>query len=475
MPERVTDMDRLKTPGAGPPPDPLARRIFLLALTVGLVRFLLLGRWSLWLDEAFTLADVNHREGIDNPLGYGLFGLVYGLAEARPGEALMRLPSAIFGWLVIPATYFMLRPILNARCAAGAALLIACSSWHLYWSQNARFYTLAQFLTLSGGGVFLYGLERGRSLFVAVGLSLIGLSPLAHPSALLLGVPIVMVPWMSLWFQRPPIQHIDRVPWNLLSLCAFLGAGAGAGWALEVWSKYQEQKSAFSTLHLAMTSGYYLTPTVGIAFLYGAFLVWKDRAHRGFIVLAVAVPALGFATLASLFVLVSAQYVFVILPWIVAVACVPLWKNITSVRSTVLFLGVLVAPGVLDSCFYFLRNGDRPQWREAYAYVFENRGDSDLVFGMDAPVGEFYLNPWKTDLRDWSDVTWLDTWRVRQNQDWQRYDRRTWYVVNQELLEVWSKEQRREFRAILAECEQVASFPVRWTPRDLSVAVFLKE
>jgi len=468
-------MDRLKTPGAGTPSDPLARKIFLLALAVGLVRFLLLGRWSLWLDEAFTLADTHHREGIDNPLGYGLFGLLYGLVEGRPCETLMRLPAAVFGWLVIPATYYVLRPILNARCAAGAALLIACSSWHLYWSQNARFYTLAQLLTLSGAGVFLYGLERGRSLLVGVGLSLIALSPLAHPSALLLGVPIVMVPWMSLWFQRPPIQQIERVPWNLLSLCAFLGAGAGAGWALEVWSKYQEQKSAFSTLHLVLTTGYYITPTVGLAFLYGAWVVWRDSRHRGFIALAVAVPALGFAALASLFVLVSAQYVFVTLPWIAAVACAPLWKTLTSTRATVVFLAVLVAPGLVDSGLYFLRNGDRPRWREAYAFVFEHRRESDLVFGMDAPVGEFYLDPAKTDLRDWSDVTWLDMWRARQNQDWQRYDRRTWYVVNEELLEEWSEDQRRLFRAILADCEQVASFPVRFTPRDLNVAVYLKE
>jgi len=97
------------------------------------------------------------------------------------------------------------------------------------------------------------------------------------------------------------------------------------------------------------------------------------------------------------------------------------------------------------------------------------------LFGMDAPVGEFYLNPWKTDLRDWAEVTWLDSFRARQNQDWQRYDRRIWYVVNHELLEAWTQEQRVEFKAILRDCREVANFPVRWTPRDLGVSVYVKE
>jgi hypothetical protein len=468
-------MDRRDRVGSGSESDPLAQKIFLFALALGFVRFVLLGQWSLWLDEAFTLADVYNREGFDNPLGYGLFGLFYGFVDGRPDEFLLRFPSAVFGWLVIPTTYLVFRPILGARPAAGAALVIACSSWHLYWSQTARFYTLAQLLALGGGGLLLSGIERGRSLFLGIGLFLLALSPLAHPSALLLGVPLVMLPWTSLWFQRPPTEAIEKVPWNLLSLCAFLGVGAGAGWALEVWSKYQAQKGGGSTLHLFVTSGYYLTPTVGVAFLFGAWIVIKDRLHRGFIPLAVAVPSLCFAVVASLFVLVSAQYVFVLLPWLAAVAVVPLMKTIRRRSSTILFLGFLVLPGCLDSGLYFLRNGDRPRWREAYAYVFDHRRESDLVFGMDAPVGEFYLDPWKTDLRDWRAVTWLDIWRIRQNQDWQRYDRRTWYVVNDELLSVWTPELREELREILRDCREVATFPLSWTPRDLGVSVYLSD
>jgi hypothetical protein len=134
----------------------------------------------------------------------------------------------------------------------------------------------------------------------------------------------------------------------------------------------------------------------------------------------------------------------------------------------------------VESGLYFgLRRGDRPRWREAYAYVFEHRGTDDLVLGMDAPVAEYYLNPGALRLREWSAVTWLDDWRSRLPLDWRRYGRRTWFVVNAAQLDDWtgqptSRENRSEFERILREeCVRVASFEIPLTPRDLDVHVYV--
>jgi len=114
------------------------------ALLLGLLRFWHLGTWSLWMDEAFTLADAFHREDISNPFGYRILGVFYGFFEGRPDEFLLRLPSAVLGWLCLPAAYWSLRPLVGRRGGAVAALILSVSAWHIYWSQTARFYTLAR-------------------------------------------------------------------------------------------------------------------------------------------------------------------------------------------------------------------------------------------------------------------------------------------------------------------------------------------
>ena len=67
-----------------------------------------------------------------------------------------RLIPALIGIFTIPVFYFLLKRTFN-RCLAwmGSALL-AVSTWHLYWSQNARFYiSLLLFYTLASFFFFL--------------------------------------------------------------------------------------------------------------------------------------------------------------------------------------------------------------------------------------------------------------------------------------------------------------------------------
>jgi hypothetical protein len=64
--------------------DPLVLGFTLAALVLAALRLLMLGRWSLWHDEALTLADSAAGGLESNPIGYWIFGLFYG--SARPDE-----------------------------------------------------------------------------------------------------------------------------------------------------------------------------------------------------------------------------------------------------------------------------------------------------------------------------------------------------------------------------------------------------
>lgn len=137
--------------------------MLLSACLIGLLCFVRLGQWSLWIDEVFTYSDSLNNNPTDNPVGYVVFGWFYRLLGdygGTPTEWSLRILQAILGWLGIPLTYWAFSKPAGARVAAGAALLLAASTWHLYWAQNARFYTLVQDLVLLGSG---FGL---RALFV---------------------------------------------------------------------------------------------------------------------------------------------------------------------------------------------------------------------------------------------------------------------------------------------------------------------
>ncbi len=464
--------------------DPLVRGFVLFALALAALRFFALSSWSLWLDEALTLAD-SRGSGIEaNPLGYGLFDWFYAFAPGRPDEFWLRLPAAVFGLSSILATLWAFGPFLGPRAAALAAFFLSASVWQLYWSQNARFYTLAQTLSVLGGGVLLRGLYGGSSARTALGLLVLALSALTHPSAAFLIVPLLFVPWVARWFEWVPERAAHSRAWSLFALAGLVGLGIGSGWAFRAWLKWEARQGSGDPVHLFLTAGYLLSPTLGLAFCVGALR--GLRARESFVPVAATVLGLACAGLASFFVRVSAQYVFVLQPWLMAgaaLAFVPRsgTQETPAVRRRLALLALLVAlPGLVESGLYFtLRHGDRPRWREAYAYVFEHRGPNDLVLGMDAPVAEYYLNPASYALRRWTEVTWLDDFRSGLPLEWARYGRRIWFVVNQTQLDDWTRQptsraNRAEFERILREeCQAVARFEVPLTPRDLDVQVYV--
>jgi hypothetical protein len=50
-----------------------------------------------------------------------------------------------------------------------------------------------------------------------------------------------------------------------------------------------------------------------------------------------------------------------------------------------------------------------------------------------------------------------------------------WFVVNREDLDDWPQPQRGDLERFLEEqCELVRPFPVRWTPRNHDVQVYVR-
>lgn len=131
----------------------------------------------------------------------------------------LRLPAVVFGLAGIWSVYFFGIRVTGRREALLAALLIAVSSHHVWFSQNARGYTGLLFFTLVSSALFIDLLrneDRERwKLSVAYG-GMIALALYTHLTAAVLPVAHVLIAGWAVW---GPLPDTERRP-ALLPLVA---------------------------------------------------------------------------------------------------------------------------------------------------------------------------------------------------------------------------------------------------------------
>jgi uncharacterized membrane protein len=80
----------------------------------------------------------------------------------------LRLPSAIFGVLSIPLVYFVGKKMFDKRTALISSLLLAFSSPHIYYSQEARVYVILAAAALLSGFCFFRMLSKENNKTSAI-------------------------------------------------------------------------------------------------------------------------------------------------------------------------------------------------------------------------------------------------------------------------------------------------------------------
>ena len=178
-----------------------------------LLRLYRIGAQPLWVDEASSLRFArgsltqlwSWRELVDpgNPPLY--FSLLHGWLVFGDSEASLRLLSAVFGVLTIPTVYALGRTIRDHRLGIVSALLFAISPFQVWYSQEARAYSLLTFgatFAMLGVAYLLCHPERSGNvrgtgwawLAYVVGTTV---ALLAHNTAvfLLIGANVLMLGW----------------------------------------------------------------------------------------------------------------------------------------------------------------------------------------------------------------------------------------------------------------------------------------
>lgn len=129
-----------------------------------------LGSKSLWLDEGatVTLARMAWPQFV-RVWWYGeasfqgaFFLLMRVWLHLGQNEFWVRLPAAVFGIASIPLIYLVARKLVGVGPALASAAILAFSPTHVYYSQEARSYTMTILLALVSSWFFVRAVEQNR-------------------------------------------------------------------------------------------------------------------------------------------------------------------------------------------------------------------------------------------------------------------------------------------------------------------------
>ena len=215
-------------------PSPVATRYALLAIVLVAVvlRLPTLGAQSLWFDEAATWFQVKgtpgellYRTAADNypPL----YNILAWLAVQVLGDAewVLRLPAALLAIANVPLLYILGRRIGGPSVGLLAAALLALSAYHVWYSQEARMYSLLAFAATAYGWAAFRTLERS-GLWPALLLASTGaLLVYSHPYGALTWAGIGLGAFLV---------HAWRRDWPGLGW--LVGAGAATALAFLPWA-----------------------------------------------------------------------------------------------------------------------------------------------------------------------------------------------------------------------------------------------
>ena len=362
------------------------------------LRFWNLGQWSFWIDEVFTVRDAQNFsfdswQTIPNPIPY--IAVKLSIALAGNTEWGSRLIPCLVGIISIPAVFGLGRTLFNWQVGLLSSAFVACASWHLFWSQNARYPVFTFLFGVLTAWFFYTSLERDSTLLTISALVSCLCLILSHT------LTVVIVPALAAYALMCLLEKSSRKRWlNLLIffipfampvLALALPQVRGylfSGWGRNVWQR--------SPLYIVLTLVQGVSIPVAVTAFFGFIATPFNKSTR-FLLCYAGVPLILFL-IASQLQNVAGYYLFWTIPGyfiLAGVACERVWKAIeTKSESTV---GVIV-PCVLlvallsqDYLYFRIENGGRPKWREAFAAVQTKQQPTDKVVLSEPEMGKYYL------------------------------------------------------------------------------------
>jgi len=386
--------------------------ILLLCLLIGFaLRFYTFDQKSLWIDEIHTFND--SRDGFKDQLKYykenptnlhpPLFFILTHLFYPFPKpERDLRIIPLIFGILSIPMIYFLSRSF-SSNIALPCTLSLTFMTYHIYFSQDGRPYSMMMFLGMAGLYFFLKHLMtlKKRYLFIVALLFAI----LFHTSYSSI---IFIVLSQILWFYRTNEDEKRTHPSSFLFLNGFIFLLC-IPWLVFIVLNYKGQPimdpltvqdigSFLSIMHGILNDWVPHAPLmVGSLFLLILFLLFSKNKGNALILLAILILPVGglylYCVLLNVTQFITSRYFINFLP----LFFITLYLSLDAIefkferlkrflRPRLLFLILFIASNLIILPLYY--RAEKQDFRGLVNYLNSQLQDGDKIF-----VGTFTYIP----------------------------------------------------------------------------------
>jgi 4-amino-4-deoxy-L-arabinose transferase-like glycosyltransferase len=340
------------------------------------LRFYKLGEWSFWIDELFTIRDAFNHNTISiqdvylidpqQDYGFSFFSIslilvrgvltTFGITEFNA-----RIIPALLGSLSIPIFFLPLRKMIGSKVALVAVFFLAISPWHMFLSQNARYYApLIIFATLSLFA-FYFSLEKNNPLYLILSLFFLVLATFERIHSLfflpVVGIYIILLVFLP--FGKKPAGLTRK------NIALVIGIPVLIYLFYEVLYHFVLQRETFIQVFLSPKFLGQITarpqwlitgvitdvgvPLAVLAVIGGGSLLMRRNRLGLLLILAIVIPMIALMVLAPFFQ-TSIHYMIVSLPaWMIlgAVGFVELYHQTQKKWGLPLMVGTLLLIGGL--------------------------------------------------------------------------------------------------------------------------------
>ncbi len=370
------------------------------------LRLTALNRQSLWFDEADVVIRAQQplREVMRTFIAPGENGPIYNLMlalwiqVAGISEIAVRLPSAVFGVLALPLIYLLARRIAGSTPALIATGLLAMSPYHIWYSQEAKMYTMVVALALASTWALVMALERNERWWWIGYAAVTTLMFYTHVATILvLGAQFLYA--VATWRNWPERQRswaiaiaVLTLPYVPIAIWATRVISGGA----DTWHPAVTLSAALETFAIKFAVDRYdddirlwasiLYAVLAVAGIAG--LAYWRRQERWWLLISllVVVPIIGLWLVSLQQSVFSDRYGIVALPfYLILVAAALGWL---LRRRYAWALAVLAMVMLVSFAWAPIRDVNRTEsaekedWRSAYAWVADRHQPGDALVVM---------------------------------------------------------------------------------------------
>jgi uncharacterized membrane protein len=320
----------------------------LVLILAAVLRFYRLGDWSFWIEEIHSIRATIEIDSLTSLLKNArpLFFLISLPVVTWLGvsEWSTRLVPVLFGLASLPLVYWFINKFIGKKEALLAIFLLAISPWHIYWSQNFRFYTLLLFLYSICFFSFYLAVEKDSYKAVIVSIIFFLLALITHGIALVI-VAVFILYYILLWvfpFEPPrglrlryltPFVLFPLLGWGAYELIGGIYLGNGSLLEMLVNRFSKASPTAFvgyETPKIMLTATiYYIGTPLAFFTIPGSYYLIREKRPLGlFLSLGAYLPLFLFMVLTTI-ASTANRYVFMTLPCWVILAVVGLKKIIS--------------------------------------------------------------------------------------------------------------------------------------------------